>query len=113
MTRHLIQAQTPSRTWFCHEDALCADLDAALDHAAEILADWPDFRAIAMPTDRPAYDATAEVKTALAARYEADGYAFDTIPTALVDYASDELQAAHAADQADQLGADIWRECAA
>lgn len=113
MTGLLIQAQTPSRTWFCHEDALCADRGAALDLAAEILADWPDFRAIAMPTDRPAYDATAEVKAALAARYEAGGYTFDTIPTALVDFASDELQRAHAADQAGQLGADIWREYAA
>jgi len=59
------------------------------------------------------HDATATIKAALAARYEGDGYWYDTIPTALVDYASDELQRAYADDQAAQLDADYWREATA
>lgn len=109
---YFVETMTPSGAWFLDEDAACADLADAVNAASKALSDWPDFRVWATPADAVIHDATAKIKAALAASYEANGYWYDTIPTALVDYASDELQRAHADDQAAQLDADCWLEAA-
>ncbi len=110
---YLVMTISHSGGLFLHEEAACADWADAINQADAQLADFPDVIVWHMPATAPRYDVTAKVKRAIAARYEAGGYQHDTIPTALVDYASDELQRAHADDQAAQLDADIWREDAA
>jgi len=111
---YFVQTITPSGAPFMGEDSACADFDAAVNEASEAIAQgWPMVRVWAVSTEAPMRDVTALVLRAVAALYEARGYVYDTIPNALIDYASDAMQAAHDADQAAQLRTDWRREVAA